>query len=309
MPANNQKLGERWSTDSHTTIRRNQPCRTLMDSWHPEPWTNTFLLFFHPVCGTLLEQPKQANTLFHAAWKVNSAQWHKGPTCLCPDSHPGPLDVPPSRPGACLRPLWWLFLQPLCSAPVPSVLSDVCFNASIRPSPPSNTPTPLTNSCLSPPLCHLRKLYLLWQTGRATAKTCRAAAGRSTPGPSSSVTRERPAGGHTPSGQPHQVTHLKAVSSSLSASTCQAIHVTPGFSGRPVEALPNLHRSSTSSSAQSCFHPLLFTVLIPSPHLVPQPPNQHLLQENPTLKHLPASHHFSIILLRAESLFQCVPKA
>ena len=75
-----------------------------------------------------------------------------------PDSHPGPLDVPPIGQAHVSGPLRWLFLQPLCSAPVPAILLDVCLNASIRPSPPSNTLTPLTKSCLSPPLCHLRKL-------------------------------------------------------------------------------------------------------------------------------------------------------
>ena len=226
-----------------------------------------------------------------------------------PQLTPWPPWCSPNRPGACLR-------APAMALPAASLLCpgtsnslrclSQCLHKAFSSLQHSHSPHQVSSfsTIVSPP-----ETYLLWQTGRATAKTCRAAAGRSTPGPSSSVTRECPAWGHTPSGQPHQVTHLKAASSSLMPQPVRQSMLTPGFSGRLVEALSNLHRSSTSSSAQSCFHPLLFTVLIPSQHLVSQPPNQRLLQENPTLKHLPASRHLSIILLRAESLFQCVLKA
>lgn len=112
-------------------------------------------------------------------------------------------------------------------------------------------------------------------------------------------------------GQLHLVTHLKGVRSSLSVGTSaresRSLQRSPQAGGGSVTS--NLHHSSTSSSAQCCFHPLLFTVLIPNKHLVPPTPSQRLLQENPTLRHLSTFHNLNVILLREGTLVQCVPKA
>lgn len=65
LTANHQKLREKHGKDSLSQLsEESRPANSLISDFKlPGLWDNKFLCLSHPAHGTLLQQPKQTNTL------------------------------------------------------------------------------------------------------------------------------------------------------------------------------------------------------------------------------------------------------
>ena len=278
------------------------PCGT-QDIQNREP--TRFCCFSHPVCGTLLQQAEQTNTLSHAAQRVSSAMAERSPRL--PRPNPGALDVPPvgqahvqgpcaARPAASLLgsgadhsfrcvsgPPWGLLLPPTPPRPSPSL-------AFLHNGAPSGKLLTAYRDSLGEPQPRPAG-QRGWAHPRAQLPGGRRTSGR----------RPRPFRGSAPG------THLRARSSPQSASARPAIRARSRVLG-PLGAL------KPAPQLALCPCP------IPSPPAAVHRADPKSAPSSPTSSPAPTSRkpdpealtrlrHWSVVLLRVEASFQCVAKA